>query len=223
MTDVWDGVNGRRTGRAATDYDAYAAKMRGLVASGRDMEADARFVDTLVPRGAVILDVGCGIGSAVAALRERGHEAFGVDPTPAVLEVATQSHDPAWFRKAAAADLSLRKFGLVDLPKSYDAVMVSGNVPAFLTDAELGGVFDLAAEILVPAGQLVIGTTTQARGGPATQDELAVGAGLGLSHRFSDWHLGAFCDSSPWSVSVFTNPGARRATFGPDGMFILNS
>ncbi|WP_432397792.1 class I SAM-dependent methyltransferase [Pseudarthrobacter sp. L19] len=223
MTDAGDGVNSGRTRRAATDYDAYAAKMRRLVESGRDMEADARFVDTLVPRGAVILDVGCGIGSAVAALRERGHEAFGIDATPAVLEVATECHDPAWFRKAAAADLSIRKLGLVDLPTRYDAIVVSGNVPAFLTDAELGGVFDLAAEILVPAGQLVIGTTTQARGGPATQDELAVGAGLGLSHRFSDWHLGAFCDSSPWSVSVFTNPGARRATSGPDGMFILNS
>jgi len=197
MTAVGDGVNGGRARRAATDYNAYAAKMRGLVESGRDMEANARFVDTLVPRGAVILDVGCGIGSAVAALRERGHKAFGIDPTPAVLEVATERLDPAWFRKAAAAALSLRKFGLVDLPTSYDAILVSGNVPAFLTDTELAGVFDLAAEILVPAGQLVIGTTTQARGGPAAQDELAAGTCLRLSHRFCDWHLGAFCDSSP--------------------------
>jgi len=222
MTDVGDGANGGGT-RRATDYDAYAAKMRGLVESGRDMEADARFVDTLVPRGAIILDVGCGIGSAVAALRERGHEAFGIDPTPAVLEVATECHDPGWFRSAAAADLSRRELGLEDLPTSYDAILLSGNVPAFLTDTDLMGVFDLAAKVLVPAGQLVIGTTTHARGGPAIQDELAVGTCLGLSHRFSDWHLGAFCDSSPWSVSVFTKAGTPRKTSGPDGMFILNS
>ena len=100
--------------------------------------------------------------------------------------------------------------------------MLSGNVPAFLTDTDLMGVFDLAADVLVPAGQLVIGTTTHYRGGPAIQDELAVGAGLSLTHRLSDWHLRVFCDSSPWSVSVFTKAGTPRKTSGPDGMLILS-
>ncbi len=49
--------------------------MRNLTTGGTDLEVDVRFMDMLSPRGARILDIGCGIGSAVKGLRRRGHEA----------------------------------------------------------------------------------------------------------------------------------------------------
>ena len=95
------------------DYAAYAAKMRHLTASGRDLEVDARFVDMMSPRNACILDLGCGIGSAVGSLRHRGHLAYGIDPTGSILEVARELFDPSWFRAISAEGVSaatLRQF-----------------------------------------------------------------------------------------------------------------
>ncbi|HSB78881.1 MAG TPA: class I SAM-dependent methyltransferase [Candidatus Methylomirabilis sp.] len=41
-----------------------------------------------------LLDVGCGFGSFVAAMRERGWEAEGLDPSPAVVSAATGKGRP---------------------------------------------------------------------------------------------------------------------------------
>ena len=203
------------------DYAAYAAKMRGLAASGCDLEVDARFVDMLSPRRAHILDLGCGIGSAVGALRNRGHLAFGVDPTEAVLAVARELFDPAWFRSMGAGDVSAAALAGQGLPAAYDVVLLSGNVPAFLTDGELLGIFERLPSILKPGGFLAVGTSTDTRGGPAQQDLAAHDSGLTLVHRFSDWHLGPFSEDSPWSVSVYSNAGQRCTPDGPDGIFVL--
>ncbi|WP_346960946.1 methyltransferase domain-containing protein [uncultured Arthrobacter sp.] len=205
------------------DYAAYAAKMRHLAVSGGDLEVDARFVDMLSSRQARILDVGCGIGSAVGALRHRGHLAYGVDPTDAVLAVAGDLFDPSWFQRLGAGDISAAALREVGLPAAYDLVLMSGNVPAFLTDAALATTFQQIASVLNPGGGLVVGTSTKARGGPKQQDLAAAGTGLALMHRYSDWHLGPFCEDSPWSVSVFANAGSRQAAEGPDGIFVLGS
>lgn len=59
---------------------AYADKMLTLAEDGVDLAVDARFVNSLIGPGSFVLDVGCGIGSAVVVLRELGHQAFGFDP-----------------------------------------------------------------------------------------------------------------------------------------------
>lgn len=203
------------------DYAAYAAKMRGLAVSGCDLEVDARFVDMLSPRGARILDLGCGIGSAVGALRGRGHLAYGVDPAEAVLAVARELFAPAWFRSMSAEDVSAAALRAQGLPETYDLVLMSGNVPAFLTEEGMAETFKQVSSVLHSGGCLVVGTTTHARGGPGQQDRAAYDSGLGLTHRFSDWHLGPFSEDSPWSVSVYSNAGQRRTDAGPDGIFVL--
>ncbi|MDN5585624.1 MAG: class I SAM-dependent methyltransferase [Brevibacterium sp.] len=199
----------------------YAAKMRRHVRSNSDLEADARFVDMLAPRGSTILDIGCGIGSAVNALRRRGHDAFGLDPSPEVLDVAIELHGAQWFRSIAAADLSQPVLTDRDLPSRYDLILMSGNVPAFLTKPELASTFQTTSKLLTPGGRLVIGTSARSPGGPKDQDAFAEGTSLALENRYCDWHLGRYDADSPWSVSVFTTPGRRRADEGPDGMFVL--
>jgi SAM-dependent methyltransferase len=203
------------------DYVGYAAKMRHQVLAGTDLEVEVRFVDMITRRGARILDIGCGIGSAVNGLRARGHAAYGVDPTPDVLEVAEAFYGPSWFRKMAATDISPVALALSGLPESYDAVLMSGNVPSFLSQAELEETFSLAAGLLEPGGTLVVGTTTAIQGGPVDQDRAAAATDLALTHRYSDWHLGHFRQGSPWSVSVFAVPGSRDIASVPDGKFIL--
>ena len=205
------------------DYVAYAAKMRSLVDSGCDLEVDARFVDMLSPRQAQILDLGCGIGSAVGALRTRGHAAYGVDPTDDVLTVARELFHPAWFRQMRAEAVSAAALRTQGLPVAYDVVLMSGNVPAFLSDDDLPAIFNRVSSILNPGGCLIIGTSSKARGGPTQQDVAAGGSGLTLTHRFSDWHLSPFSEDSPWSVSVYSSAGQRRTADGPDGMFVLGA
>ncbi|MGP5195754.1 class I SAM-dependent methyltransferase [Arthrobacter rhombi] len=204
------------------DYRSYAAKMRRLVLSGVDMEVEARFVDMISRRGARILDVGCGIGTAVAALRTRGHAAHGIDPTPLVLDVAAELYEPSWFRPLGALDISPSRLVRQGLPGSYDVVLMSGNVPAFLSEEELEEAFRHVVTLLNPGGTLVIGTTSAIRGGPGEQDRAAASAGLELLQRFADWHLGPFDADSPWSVSVFLAPGTQDSPRGPDGVFILS-
>lgn len=204
----------------ATDYVSYASKMRGLAVAGVDLEADARFVDMVSPRRAHVLDLGCGIGAAVNALRKRGHDAFGIDPSEHVLKVAADLFDSAWYRQSSAERLSpdvLKEHGL---PSRYDCVLMAGNVPAFLPPCDLQAVFNTAVDILTAAGHLIIGTSTYARGGPQDQDSAAQSSGLILQGRYSTWHLDPF-DKDPWCVSVYAAPGTRVAPDGPDGQFIL--
>jgi SAM-dependent methyltransferase len=63
--------------------------------------------------GSRLLDVGCGFGGFVALMRERGWDAVGVDPSPAVVEAATRRGRPV--RQGTLEDLGANRGG-------YDAV-----------------------------------------------------------------------------------------------------
>ena len=204
------------------DYEQYASMMRQYLATGTDLETDARFVDMLVARHAEILDVGCGHGSAVNALRRGGHLAFGIDPTPVVLTIATDGFNPAWFRDLGAEQLSPQTLRQAGLPAAYDLVLMAGNIPAFLADAALAVVLAQIVAVLKPGGFLVVGTTVHAQGGPHHLDGAAAAAGLVLKQRFADWHLEHYREDSRWSVSVFQAPGEPAPAPGPDGIFILS-
>ncbi len=204
------------------EYGQYASMMRQHVATGTDLEVDARFVDMLVARHAAILDVGCGHGSAVNALRRSGHLAFGIDPTPVILKIATDRFNPAWFRDLGAEQISPPTLREVGLPSAYDLVLMAGNIPAFLSDAALAMALAQVVAVLKPGVFLVVGTTVRAQGGPQDLDGAAAAAGLLRRQRFADWHLGRYGEDPRWSVSVFQSPGEPPAAPGPDGIFILS-
>ena len=226
-TRVKDEGTGEKTAPTRTmttnaEYARYAAKMRRLIAKGSDLEAEARFVDMLVGRRSRVLDIGCGHGSAVGGLRARGHFAFGIDPTRVVLDVALDTFDPTWFRELAVESLSARALADLGIPRSYDAIMMTGNVPAFLSPESLVRAFDSIAALLGPGGFFIVGTSSKPRGGPLDQDLAAGTAGLQLTKRVSDWHLGYFSrEDSAWSVSVYTAPGKSLRPDSAEGIFIL--
>ena len=99
------------------DYESYAAKMRHHADAGTDMDVDVRFIDMMSKRYARVLDIGCGIGNAVNGLRARGHAAYGIDPTPEVLEVAGDLYARTWFRQMAAADATPELLALNGFPR----------------------------------------------------------------------------------------------------------
>jgi len=214
---VWKARNVKSNPQLVT----YAAKMRQHIAYGTDLQVDARFVDMLARRGSTVLDIGCGHGSAVSGLRARGHDAYGIDPSPEVLDVALDNFDSEWFRELGVEGLSPQRLAELGIPNSYDIVFMAGNVPAFLPDEGLRHAFIEVSTLLKPGGLFVVGTSSHARGGPVDQDVAANTACLALTQRFSDWHLGQYSGDSPWSVSVFVAPGEPTRSDTPDGIFIL--
>ena len=203
-------------------FIAYAAKMQQHIADGTDLEVEARFVDMIARRGSTLLDIGCGHGSAVNSLRGRGHAAFGIDPTRVILDVALANFNSEWFRELSVQNLSKDKLAEMGTPSSYDIILMTGNVPAFLPNESLLHAFAQVRALLEPGGLFVVGTSSMVRGGPVDQDTAAEIAGLTLMHRFSDWHLGHYCADSSWSVSVFAAPGEPTRFEAPDGIFVLH-
>ncbi|WP_431491532.1 class I SAM-dependent methyltransferase [Glutamicibacter sp.] len=197
--------------------------MRAQTLDGTDLEVVARFTDMLCRRNSRILDIGCGVGNTVNALRRLGHDAYGIDPTPQVLDVAGELFDGSWFRQLSANQLIMSSFNDHALPGTYDAILLTGNVPAFISLDELRRIFNLADQVIRASGVLVIGTTSNAKGGPEDQGELREGTSLQLVQRFADWHLAPYRSGSQWSVSVYARTGQRSGFESPDGIFILPS
>lgn len=69
----------------------YAARWKRFIAEGKDIDGEARFIDALSPRGARILDAGCGTGRAGGPLIDRGHTVAGIDLDPVLINHA--KHD----------------------------------------------------------------------------------------------------------------------------------
>ena len=57
--------------------------------------------------GGPVADVGCGPGHTTAVLRELGADAFGIDLSPAMIEIARREHPGARFEVGSMTDLEL--------------------------------------------------------------------------------------------------------------------
>ena len=120
-----------------------------------------RWVVRRVPRGArVVLDVGCGAGALVGALRGRAAEVHGVDADPGMVAAATARHagDPHVTVRLARFD-DVRGPGDVRAPEpgraspdAYDAV----TMVAVLHHLELEPALRHARDLLAPGGRLLV-------------------------------------------------------------------
>ena len=68
----------------------YVERMRALAAEGNDLAGEARLLDAMVPRGARVLDAGCGPGRVGAALAALGHTVVGIDVDPVLINAAIE-------------------------------------------------------------------------------------------------------------------------------------
>ncbi|KQX62041.1 bifunctional 2-polyprenyl-6-hydroxyphenol methylase/3-demethylubiquinol 3-O-methyltransferase UbiG [Angustibacter sp. Root456] len=185
----------------------YIDRFRRMAADGADLAGEARLVDAMVPRGARIVDAGCGPGRVGAELHVRGHEVVGVDADPLLIEAAEADHPgPRWL----VADLSELDLAAAGESAPFDAVVCAGNVMPYLAPGSGGAVLRRLAEHLRADGVAVIGFGLDRGYSLADFDADTEGSGLLLEHRFATWDLRPFADDSSFAVSVLRRPASRR-------------
>jgi len=184
--------------RSASDSLAYIERFARLAADGTDLHGEARAVDAMLPRGARVLDAGCGTGRLGAELARRGHRVTGVDLDP-VLVAEARKHPELTVHEADLATL--------DLPgERFDAVVAAGNVMIFVARGTEQQVLGRLADHLVPGGLFVTGFATDYDYTVDEFDADLAAVGLVHEHRFSTWDLRPWHDAAGWAVTVARKP-----------------
>ncbi|MEZ5092160.1 class I SAM-dependent methyltransferase [Nocardioides sp.] len=189
--------------RTPDERAGYAQYFRGLEARGDDVDGEARFVHAMLPRGATVLDAGCGVGRVAAALARWGHRAAGVDADPVLVEAGRGFYPDLPLATVDLCGLSPARLESVGLPADYDVVVAAGNVMLFVAEGTECRVLDAVARVLRPGGRAVFGFRT---GAAYTHDDLdrdAASVGWTREHRFATWQLDAWHDGADWAVSVY--------------------
>ena len=96
-----------------------------------------------------VLDAGCGTGRVGRELARRGIEVTGVDIDPEMLGTARA--------KAPDSDWRLADLATVDLGRTFDAIVLAGNVMIFLAPGSEPAVVANLARHLAPRGVLIAG------------------------------------------------------------------
>jgi SAM-dependent methyltransferase len=158
-----------------TSYDAiavsYADQVRDLLVEQPYLRwALALFADkVLATGGGPVADVGCGPGYVTAHLHELGVDAFGIDLSPAMIEVARRDHPGLRFEVGSMTDL--------DLPAASVAGLLAWWSLMHIPDDEVPTVFAHFHRALRPGGPLQLGfhvgdesgSTTEGDGGNPTK------------------------------------------------------
>jgi len=174
---------------------AYDSRFEQLAADGVDVHGEAALVDSYGP-GAV-LDAGCGTGRVAIELDRRGHAVVGVDVDETMLAAAQHKAPGLTWVHGDLADPEL------DFGRSFDVVVLAGNVLIFVAAGSEMQVIANAARWLTPRGRLVTGYSLQAGGfGPDQLDEAARRVGLVLENRWATWDRAPFSPAGSYAVSV---------------------
>ncbi len=179
----------------------YIQRFRDMAEAGNDLAGEARLIDALVPRGARILDAGCGPGRVGAFLHAQGHVVVGVDVDPALIHAAEADHPgPTW----VVGDLAL-----LDLPErgidgGFDVIVSAGNVMTFLAPSTRRMVLERLRSHVAPDGRVVIGFGAD-RGYEFDEFRAdVIAAGLSVESEFATWDLRPFTAASDFLVAILT-------------------
>jgi SAM-dependent methyltransferase len=177
----------------------YVERFRAKARAGEDLTGEARLVDAMAPRGARILDAGCGPGRVGGYLAAAGHRVVGVDVDPVLIEAAEQDHPgPSWM-VADLAELDLPARGIED---PFDLIVSAGNVVTFLAPSTRVQVLTRLRAHLVPDGRAVIGFGANRDYEFAQFLADASDAGFELDLLLSTWDLRPFTEESDFMVAV---------------------
>lgn len=177
----------------------YVDRFRSMARAGEDIEGESRLVDVLAPRGARLLDAGCGSGRHGGHLARLGHDVVGVDVDPMLIEAATHDHPGATWLVADLATLDLAAHGI---PEKFDGALLAGNVMDFVSPAHRGAVLRRVAEHVVSGGFVLIGCRVVRGFTPEDLDAIVPEAGLEREHRFATWDLQPWQTEADFCVSV---------------------
>lgn len=177
----------------------YVERFRTMAADGFDLHGEARFVDTMVARGARILDAGCGPGRVGGHLAALGHDVVGIDLDPVLIAAAEHDHPgPRWL-VGDLADLDLHSSGV---EPGFDVVACAGNVMGFLDPTSRRRVLHNLRAVLRDGGRIVAGFGS---GGDYPFDAFfddVESARLDVELRLSSWDLRPFRADAEFLVAV---------------------
>lgn len=172
--------------------NAYQRRFDELLEQGFDIHGEARFVSTLRPPPARVLDAGCGTGRIATELTRLGYDVVGVDADPAMIDVARERDAYTRFVWADLASLEL-------VSQSFDVVLLAGNVVPYLADGTLVQVLRRCRAHLRSDGLLVAGFSlaghepdNAAAITAAEYERAAFAAGLSLVRRYGTWERAPF-------------------------------
>ncbi len=180
----------------AWDGDTYQRRFDELAADGVDVHGEAALVRSFSP--ATVLDAGCGTGRVAIELARHGITVVGVDREAAMLATASRAAPGIEWVHADLAGL--------DLGRTFDAVVMAGNVVLFAAPATESAVVEGAARHVAAGGVLIAGFSL-GRGYPLdAYDSAASAAGLEPAELWSTWERATFEAGSGYAVSVHRRP-----------------
>jgi SAM-dependent methyltransferase len=174
----------------------YIDRFRQMAARGDDLAGEARMIDAMVPRGARILDAGCGTGRVGGHLAAAGHDVTGVDLDPELIAEARSQHPGATWQ---VGDLSA-----LDLPGRFDVIVCAGNVMTFAGPSTRGEILRRFRAHLAGGGRAVVGFG--AGRGYEFDDFRADAAAAGLTPDLllNTWDLRPFTPGGDFLVAVLS-------------------
>lgn len=174
--------------------EAYDATYERRAAAGENVHGEADFVERFEP--ASVLDAGCGTGRVGRELARRGMDVVGVDIDEEMLATARA--------KAPGVAWHLGDLQSVNLSRTFDAIVMAGNVMIFLAPGSEGAVVANMARHLAPGGVLIAGFQLQpGRLSLARYDACCEAAGLVLGERWATWDCVPFAaEGAGYAVSV---------------------
>ena len=179
----------------------YIQRFRDLAARGADLAGEARLIDAMVPRGARILDAGCGTGRVGGLLAAAGHQVVGVDLDAELIAAARADHPgPTWL----VGDLSELDLPAAGVPAGFDVVVCAGNVMTFVAPATRIEILRRFRGHLGEGGRVVVGFGA---GRGYDFDEFradAAAAGLTPGVLLGTWDLRPFTAESDFLVAVLS-------------------
>jgi SAM-dependent methyltransferase len=90
----------------------------------------------------------------------------------------------------------------LDLDRTFDLVLLAGNVPLFTPPGTRRALVAGAARHVAPGGRLVAGFSVDRGYGVDDWDADTAAAGLELAERFATWERGAWAPGGAYAVSV---------------------
>jgi SAM-dependent methyltransferase len=190
-------VTGPPAGRRQWDGDQYQQRIDRLASAGADLHGEAELVAGLQPQS--VLDAGCGSGRVATELARRGIEVAGVDADPSMIATARRlAPELVWVVDDMAE---------VDLGRTFDVVVMAGNVPLFTPAGTRAALVAGCRRHLADGGALVAGFQLGQGYSVGQYDEHCQWAGLTCSARWSSWDSEPFTDQSTYQVSVHRAAG----------------
>jgi SAM-dependent methyltransferase len=185
------------TWRERVDLDGYDERWAKMAERGENPHGEADLVARYAP--ASVLDAGCGTGRVGIELARRGLDVVGVDLDPDLLERARV--------KAPGLRWELAGLAGLDLGRTFDVVVMAGNVVGFVAPEERAGAVAGAAAHVAPGGRLISGCQLRA-GWPSIDeyDAWCADAGLVLDDRFATWEGDPLGPRPDYAVAVHLRP-----------------